>query len=324
MSGIGSCSLGKTSKPQKKHHYLPRFYLRGFSPNQCAIFQIYKEDSKVIPGTVDSVGYLKNFHTNDTEGVADPQFLEKSLASVEGLQSATLKVVHLNGIRAEETRRDLVDLLAFMRMRIPAVKDHVGNSKQEALRLQLQELERKGLLPTRPTGYEKVLAVENIIIEVSNAERLRVMFKTATNKEILKILYQMRMTLYEAPFGDSFATSDQPVALYHPDPQLHEQGVGPATIGVQVSFPLSSRLLLQLDHLPGPHSELLATSDEVREFNRRTVVMAKKYIFTGDDPVRIDALTEQYATLSAGFMHQTSTQAGGLYQTHHFIPVSPA
>ena len=278
----------------------------------------------MIPGTVDSVGYLKNFHTNDTEGVADPQFLEKSLASLEGLQSTTLKVVHLNGIRAEETRRDLVDLLAFMRMRIPAVKDHVGNSKQEALRLQLQELERKGQLPTRPTGYEKVLAVENITIEVSNAERLRVMFKTATNKEILKIFNQMRMTLYEAPFGDSFATSDQPVALYHPHPQLHQQGVGPATIGVQVSFPLSSRLLLQLDHLPGPHSELLATSDEVREFNRRTVVMAKKYIFTGDDPVRIGALTEQYATSSAGFMHQTSTHAGGLYQTHHFIPVSPA
>ena len=30
-----------------------------------------------------------------------------------------------------------------------------------------------------------------------------------------QILYQMRMTLYEAPFDDSFGTSDQPVALYH-------------------------------------------------------------------------------------------------------------
>ena len=322
MWDIGSCSLSKINPP-KKHHYLPQFYLCGFSPNQCGIFQIYKENSKVVPGTVESVGYLKNFHTSDIDGMVDSHFLEKSLAGIEGMQSLTLKEVRTHGIRSEETRRDLIDFLALMRMRIPAMKDHVGSSKQEALRLQLQELERKGQLPTRPTGYEKVLALENIVIEVSNTERLRVMFKTAFNKKILKILYQMRMTLYEAPFGDSFATSDQPVALYHPDPQLHQQGVGPATIGVQVSFPLSSRLLLQLDHLPGPHSELLATSDEVREFNRRTVVMAKKYIFIGDDPVRIAALTEQYATSSAGFIHQISTQASGLYQTHHFIPVSP-
>ena len=307
-----------------KHHYLPQFYLRGFSPNQCAIFQIYKKKSSIVPGTVDSVGYLRNFHTNDIEGVEDPQFLEKSLAGLEGYQNTVLKEVQLHGIRAPETRRDLVDFLALMRMRIPAMKDHVDSSKQAALKVQLQELERRGQLPPRPTGYEEVLAVENIVVEISNAECLRVMLKSAFDKNILKIFYQMRMTLYQAPFGESFVTSDQPVALYHADRQYRHRGVGPATVGIQVSLPLTSRLLIQLDNRLGPHAELQATSEEVREFNRRTVVMAQKYIYTGDDQVRIAELAEQYRSFSAGFTHEIEVREDGPYQTHHFMPVGPA
>lgn len=318
--------MNPSKKPNQpiKHHYLPQFYLRGFSPNQCAIFQIYKKKSLVVPGTVDSVGYLRNFHTNDIEGVKDPQFLEKSLAGLEGYQNTVLKEVQLHGIRAPETRRDLVDFLALMRMRIPAMKDHVDSSKQAVLMVQLRELERRGQLPSRPTGYEKALIAKNIVVEITNAECLRVMLKSAFDKDILKILYQMRMTLYQAPFGESFVTSDQPVALYHADLQYRHRGAGPSTMGIQVSLPLTSRLLIQLDNCPGSHAELQATSDEVREFNRRTVVMAEKYIFTGDDPVRIAELAEQYRSWTAGFRHQIENRADGPYQTHKFIPVAPA
>ena len=252
--------MNPSKKPNQpiKHHYLPQFYLRGFSPNQCAIFQIYKKKSLVVPGTVDSVGYLRNFHTNDIEGVKDPQFLEKSLAGLEGYQNTVLKEVQLHGIRAPETRRDLVDFLALMRMRIPAMKDHVDSSKQAVLMVQLRELERRGQLPSRPTGYEKALIAKNIVVEITNAECLRVMLKSAFDKDILKILYQMRMTLYQAPFGESFVTSDQPVALYHADLQYRHRGAGPSTMGIQVSLPLTSRLLITWYTCSGSHSELQA------------------------------------------------------------------
>ena len=108
-----------------------------------------------------------------------------------------------------------------------------------------------------------------------NAEFLRVMLRLAFDKYPVKFFYQMRMTLYQAPFGESFVASDQPVVLYHTDLQYRHRDGASANVDIQLSLLLTSRLLIQLDISLGPHAEPSATSYKVRTFNRCTVVMEK-------------------------------------------------
>ena len=184
-------------------------------------------------------------------------------------------------------------------------------------------LERSGRLPPVPPGMEEALSVKNLQIEVSNWKCLEKMFALGSSEKTLDIMYGMRATLFRAPFGDSFVTGDQPVALFHAKKGGTAEGVGPGTLGVEVSLPLSSRALLLLDHSPGAHSEKTATSNEVAEFNRRTAAMAQRYLFTGENPKRLAATVRADRGSRTGFIYDSIDAGREFFQVQRFIAVEP-
>jgi Protein of unknown function (DUF4238) len=307
----------------RKHHYLPQFYLRGFSPDRRSLFQIEKATSKSYGCQIRDIAAIRDFHELDGADVDDPYVLEKSLAELESEQANHLKEVLAGGIDGPRSRTGLLQFLSVMRMRVPAVKAHIDRSYESTVRATAKALERAGKLPKAPPGYEDVLRVDNLEISVLNWKCLDVMFRMAASENTLDILYGMRATLFRAPFGTAFITSDQPVALYHPSLAGSPCGVGPATPGVEVSLPLSSSALLRLDHESGKDAERLAVSDEVSEFNRRTVVMAQEYVFAGESVERIASLVALHSRAFAGFKHEDIAAGRGFLQIHRFIPVGP-
>ena len=145
----------------------------------------------------------------------------------------------------------------------------------------------------------------------------------AANEKLLNILLKMRATLYQAPLGTRYFTSDQPVALYHPTLSTSAYGVGPSTNGVEISFPLNSKTLLMLDHVSGQHGERIATPAEVLEFNRRTVVMAQNYIFVGEGHELAESQVLEHSEQFAGFRHDNIDAGSEFVQIHRFIAVGP-
>jgi hypothetical protein len=308
----------------RKHHYLPQFYLRGFSFDRRSLFQIEKATSIHYGCQIKDIAAVRDFHELDGVGIADPYALEKHLAKLEGEQATHLTDVLVDGIHDAMLRANLIQLLAVLRMRVPAVKSHIEKSYASTVRATGKALERLGRLPKPPPGYEDALRVDNLQFSTTNWKCLEVMFRMAANEKVLDILYRMRATLYRAPFGTSFLTSDQPVALYHPNLAKSPYGVGPATPGIEISLPLSSRALLKLEHEGGSDIECLATSEEVAEFNRRTIVMAQDYIFVGEDVERMALLVRSHSRVFAGFAHDDIDMGREFLQIQRFRPVGPA
>jgi hypothetical protein len=312
------------ANPPRKQHYVPQFYLRGFSTDRKSLYQVVKKSSEVIAGRIKKIAMINDFHNLDGEDVDDPYLLEKQLAQLETHQSACLRDVLAGGIRNKGQRSELIQFLSVMRMRVPAVRAYIDRSYEATIRATSKAMERAGKLSKIRLDDGTFFGVDDLEISVMNWKVMDQMFRMAANEDILKILYGMRVVLYSAPFGTAFVTSDQPVSLYHAAVATHTYGVGPATAGVEICLPLSSRMLLKLDHERGDDLEYVATTEEVLEFNRRTVITAENYVFAGETTDKVAKLVAEFAHLSAGFTHD-DLEAGNEYmQVQRYLPVRPS
>ena len=310
------------SEPRKQH-YLPQFYLRGFSLDGRGLYQLEKQSGKHYGCQIKDVAAVKDFHELDYQGVEDPHALEKQLANMEEEFARNLVSFLSDGIKNEGARLCTVQLLSLMRLRVPAFKEHIETSYPSHIRKLAELMERDGRLPPAPIGLEDKLRVKNLKFSVLNWKSMEIILKLAANEETLTKLYRMRSTLYVAPPGMSFVTSDQPVALFHPAADQMTHGVGPNVPGVEITLPLSSRKLLRLDHSRTEHSEQVALPSEVAEFNRRTIVMSKRFVFTASHPENYVNLAESTRGIRAGFVYDDLDYGDGLVQVQRFIALGP-
>ena len=309
------------SRP-RKHHFLPQFYLRGFSEDQNSLYQIRKMTGESVGCRIKDLAAIRDFHEIDADDVEDPLALEKELATVEGQMSRFLAELLRDGLSNGRALVETIGFMSLLRMRVPAIKRHIEASLGETVRTAAEIMERQGKLPPPPPGLEEALRVANLKITISNWKCMELMFGMASNHEVLNIMCKMQATLFRAPSG-SFITGDQPVALYHED-KTSPYGVGPATPGVEITVPLTSAALLRLTHSEAEDQELVASTEEVVEFNRRTIVMAEQYLYTGSCPSGIGDRALLLKDLSAGFTFDMLRTGRITLQVQRCIPAYPA
>ena len=180
----------------RKHHFLPQFYLRDFSQDQRSIFQIDKSTGKHYSCQIKDTAAIRDFHEIDADGVEDPHSLEKLLAKIESELADQLRAFLKDGVSNTTALHEVIGLLSMLRMRVPAVKEHIEQSLASQVRATAKILEQAGELPKPPPGLEKILKVDNLKICISNWKCLELMFGMANNPECLNIMLQMRATLY--------------------------------------------------------------------------------------------------------------------------------
>jgi len=308
----------------RKHHYLPQFYLLGFSTDGKSIFQIEKASGKHYPGNIKDIAAIRDFHEIDGEGAEDPNAVEKRLAKLEGELATDLRDLLNDGISNLSALGEVVGLLSLLRMRVPSVKEHIQESLASTIKMVAKEMEKAGKLPKPPPGLEETLSVDNLQFTVMNWRCLELMFDMAASPDILSLLGSMRATLYRLEGEESFVTSDQPVSLFHPSiTEDHKFGVGPAIREVEITLPLSSNALLKLDHESGDHNEVLATKEEMIEFNRRTMISAQKYVFSGAEPASVVQALTPVKEMFSGFRYENTNIRGEWYQFQRYVPVNP-
>lgn len=306
----------------RKHHFLPQLYLRKFSRTGDSLYQIEKPTGRAYGVSIKDLAAIRDFHRLDFDDVEDPQAVERELAQIEGKLSANLDLVLRNGVGEQRTVAEVIGLISLLRMRVPAVKRHIEASLGASVRTVAEAMERQGKLPTPPPGLKEALKVANLDIQIHNWKCLELMFGMAFNPDVLNIMCNMQATLFRAPEG-SFVTSDQPVALFHTGRES-PYGVGPATLGVEISAPLSSNCLLLLKHSSEPDENRTATAGQIVEFNRRTIVMAEQYVYASETT---QTLLDSVAALresSAGFCFDMLRAPNGTYQLLRCLPVFPA
>jgi len=309
----------------RKHHYLPQFYLRGFSANGRSVYQIEKDGLKSYPCSIADAGAIRDYHQLDYLEAKDPNLLEKKLADLEGELSVVLGQVLKAGITSPEIHMPLIGLVSLLRFRVPTFKTFIENFLRSQVRTAGKILESAGELPPPPKGLEDILRIENLDISISNWKCLEFMFQMAYEPDLLNLLCSMTPSLFHAPKESFFLTCDHPFVIYHPKATPTDlYGVGPAHKDVEISVPLSSRVLLQLSWNTESENQRVASSIEVEEFNRRTVVMADSFVFAPECSKYAGQIVSKYNHCSAGFDFQTLDVNKGGFHLVNCWPVMPA
>jgi hypothetical protein len=306
----------------KKQHYLPQFYLRGFhssgaSKNRQKIWSISKTAEAICTeDLVRNTAYEENFYSVEkSEGTIDGDSIERQLSKLEDIY-ASVRAKILNAETIDATDRNYLSrFICLMHARQPVIKEAIANKRtivaKEFMRslnkgdVLLRELEKLPKFKNWPApeleefARRMRMSESRVKVDHSNGSLLGHMFAMAFDPQLISIYDNMAMEVFEAPPSSAFITGDQPVARFDPATPSRPE-IALTHPDVEVTFPLSSKKLLRFSwkHSPTVRD---ATTDEVDEFNRRTVIMATKLLFASRHDEALLQIIQKNHAYRAGF-----------------------
>ncbi|MCD5390201.1 MAG: DUF4238 domain-containing protein [Candidatus Pacebacteria bacterium] len=300
--------------PSKKHHYLPQFYVKGFTNNQAHVFVLNKSTGKINKQGKNGTFHKYKFYTVDfnkhkqrspesaermrkqfglekvdTSGYIEyPDMIEDLLGDSETASAPIIrKLIERKNI-TERERFELSTFIALMYTRNPLFHKFVSEIEEQRVNQGIKKMfENEENIKDMynkilEEDYENEIDVQKIL-DCVNEDRYKVKVPKELTVQMMllgvttidKILYNKTWLILEAPLLTSFITSDQPVFMNHPI--ALEQGpfsVGVETQGVEVIFPISKELILIMRKTP--------IKDDIlyKKINRLEVRNLNKLIFS--------------------------------------------
>lgn len=316
----------------RKHHYLPQFYLEGFKilpqkGKKSHIWQIEKGGKqRHCSPAIEDTGCIRDYHSLDhNEGEPDHKTIELLLSYIEGKQANLVRCITDSKNIDSSQIGELAEFISLLRYRVPAFASHVETSLRKIVLDTLKIMCQSGKFGTPPVALRKMFDTNGIDgtlnIKISNWKIVQQMLEVGLSSESIELLSQLHYQIYYTEEPDAFVTSDNPVALYHPNyDKIKSYGVVLAIKGVEVTLPLSSNILIVAGfHLePGVY---LANHAQVIEFNRRTITMSENYIFSNEISNELKNQIEQHQNVFAGFTFDNLYHGDGSVHISRFIPV---
>jgi hypothetical protein len=117
---------------------------------------------------------------------------------------------------------------------------------------------------------------DELMVNVSSDHEILGMFMPAP--DLIPLISEMNWTLLEAPVGQRFILSDDPLVRLDP---LNPDGLAgwSSSTTVEATMPLDPRYCLRLRQPPLVQSARITTADEVLDINLRTYAGAREAIF---------------------------------------------
>ena len=216
----------------KKGHYLPKFYLAGFTAGgteKSELLVFDRELGQVRSGKPISVGYERYFYALPGK---DPDSFEQALAKDEDAIAAIVRAVDgAPGTQPDERALEtLVYFTALMHLRMPAFREHhlpqISQHYDQIAELWMvaphaweryvESARKNGKQPVSRQRFErarKAVLEGKLRFEAQPAEHLRIMADHIA--DFTKILLRRTWSVVVAPEGTGgFVTCDMPVALY--------------------------------------------------------------------------------------------------------------
>jgi len=285
----------------KKHHYLPEFYLKGFS----TAGELWVYDRK--RGTYDkrrpeTTAIRKGFYAvKDEHGKKDYGEVERRLSVIESHAARAiqkldgplkLKVVELNALAL---------FVALLKFRIPAFERQMNEIAAMSANVEetkellapsvaavQRKLEQQGYneaesLQEARLIYEKVHSGE-YQVDISPDFRIQMMaqYSNATTQAFLKKPW----ALVRSPEGSSFITSDDPLVVMELSdaPDIFSY-TGPESIpaGYEFWIPLSRRTCLVIGNESCSGRVIRPQKNEVRAINVMIGAQCERFFMAGDE-----------------------------------------
>jgi len=284
----------------KRHHYVPRFYLRRFADEQQRL-RVYRAHSQLPPiiTAVKDAAVRTGFYKLDLTGPGDPTILENELAKIEAASAKVIQRVcsarswpptqpdrgvlathmGLQYMRTPEKRRsheemaDTIEKVFYENMTADWARERlmeIGESPTEdriALIMDISE---------HPDRYRFVLHPN---------EFLRSM--VTVGLEVARLLGERSWWLGTSP-GPAFATGDHlPVLFTRPEMRQPFKGVG-LQGAEEIHFPLDRHHVLLMFPPGMPEKAFVLERDNVTFTNSLIASSSHRFVFRHPDDPPID------------------------------------
>lgn len=300
--------MGKTITKKKRHHYIPRFYLKGFiDPNNEPYIWVYeKGSSNIAKATSQNIGVQKNFYSfNMPQTDKDSDTLEDLFAELEGLVAPIFQKVKARENINEQERILFALFLAFTMTRVPNFRKNVETVAAEHIKkiivVYASNAKRFRSLIEKTVCKDEQISAEVLREFALDANRWDVKVKPEFSLammglalDLVPIFNSMKWMFLIATDDYKFVTSDNP--LFYFDPTHNPtflRGVGLLNKNVELTFPISKDLAL-LGTWENLEGYVQINNNRVKAINRRTVVSAKRFVFSSQKSDGFNNLVQKY------------------------------
>lgn len=284
------------SKVNPKHHYLPQFYLGGFTPSGRArdLFWVFdRSGGKLRRGSPRSEAVIRGFYSADVAGETSG-FVEDALAQIESASAPVISsIVRTHQLPSDSEIQDLLAFIALLDFRVPAARLEVEAPIQDRCKRFLQHIvsssERFESVMRRidkesdtetgePVNIETMRAFvqrDEYRIEVPQTFLLELMLRSVSLVSDLLRHRKWRVVVMDTP---GFICSDRPVRLsWSSQSQTDPPGfVCPGTI---VTVPLDRHTAL-VGTLEVPNLMNKPVETMAAWINTRTILGATRFLYS--------------------------------------------
>ncbi len=284
-------------KLPKNNHYVPQFYLRGFSLDSERIFRLDKRENIIKHLPITSVGFEKNLYTykekNGTIASLEPVFLQ-----AEGLAASCIRKLKAKENINDQERSDLSFFLSLQMVRTPSFQNNMESAQKELV----EKTARMTMRMSRPEHVQRFFQKKGKQMSLKEAENV-LDFGSDEKRSSINITYPKEYGIRQmlqlsmdftpifqicdwelrhsiTPYG--FLTSDNPFMLIpgeKPDPFF---SIGLLTPKVKKVIPLTSNMCL-IAHEPQKNPVIVhneADKSYFENINKLTIKNAERYVFS--------------------------------------------
>jgi uncharacterized protein DUF4238 len=114
----------------RNHHYVPKFYLAGFTRTGTVddrLFVLDRQRRRQWPSSPRQAAHESDFYAIDVGPSTDPMVVEKYLAELEGLCAPVLRAIRDSGRFPQgEARKALLAFVALQAVRVPTIRRNIS------------------------------------------------------------------------------------------------------------------------------------------------------------------------------------------------------
>lgn len=228
---------------KKRHHYVPKCYLKFFCDERGQVV-VYLKDTpkKLIHRSPNNTGFHKYYYSQPLlEGGNDHNALENLFSSFEEKWPPIVKRLLLQA-DVNDVIEDIFPFIALQRARVPASRDTSEAMLAEMVKSNLRSLDASGDLPPKPGGFEDIL--DHVEISIDPHQSIHSMVDVI--REVEEVLNQIGVGALHNVTEIPFLTSDNPVIWF--DPSIDEAAMQPYHLQfggpVVMLFPVTPNLMI--------------------------------------------------------------------------------
>jgi len=287
----------KSLKSPRHHHYIPKFYLEGFTEgsNDEYLWVLDKQQKKQWKAKPENAAHQKDFYRIEVPGV-EPDAVENAFGKFENKAASVVKdIIKKRTVPTGENFIILINFVALMAVRIPSYRSFFNGPLEEmnkfALQLMLanpkrfktikERMRRDGFEVDEKVSYEimkRFIERDNYSIKVSQEWHIKNMLDSI-DLLIPLLLGRKWSLIIIKDEEDEFICSDSPVTLMWAKPMPPFWGPGFGMKYTELTMPLAKQIAL-LARFEREPQILLAPKKVIAKLNSRTVMYAERFIYS--------------------------------------------